>query len=159
VCLTFVAVLTLRLKLTLVSYSVPFYDQVIPKDYALAHFPHKNQTITFQLPGQSKKWHCEFRVRPDGGHCSRYWWDFSRDNHLLEGDHYLFQPMKKAKGKKIQRDGSSHSNAGIDHPSSEILPPQWFLVIEDSNEASSSRMVEHPPHLKFKRPARLLGTL
>lgn len=78
----------------------PYPNLVIPKDYALAHFPHKNQTITFQLPGQRKNWHCEFCVGPDGGHCSRYWWDFACDNHLLYGDLCLFQPMKKAKGKQ-----------------------------------------------------------
>uniref|UniRef100_M8C9G0 TF-B3 domain-containing protein n=1 Tax=Aegilops tauschii TaxID=37682 RepID=M8C9G0_AEGTA len=38
----------------------PYPDVVIPKDYALAHFPRKNQTIKLQLPEQSKKWYCEF---------------------------------------------------------------------------------------------------
>jgi hypothetical protein len=127
VCLTFVAVLTLRLKLTSVSHSVPSYDQVIPMDYALAHFPHKSQTITFQLPGQSKKWPCEFRVRSDGGRCSRYWSDFARDNHLLVGDLCLFQPMKKAKGRKFKVMVHLIRNGGIEHPSSEILPPQCVL--------------------------------
>uniref|UniRef100_A0ACD6A5F7 Uncharacterized protein n=1 Tax=Avena sativa TaxID=4498 RepID=A0ACD6A5F7_AVESA len=76
----------------------PYPDLIIPKDYALAHFPRKNQIITLQLPGQSKKWQCEFRVRSDGGRCCRFYGcEFVRDNHLLEGDLCLFQPMKKAK--------------------------------------------------------------
>ncbi|KAK1617896.1 hypothetical protein QYE76_023413 [Lolium multiflorum] len=121
----------------------PLY--VIPKDYALAHFPHKNQTITFQLPGQRKKWHCEFRVRPDGGHCSRCWWDFACDNHLLYGDLCLFQPMKKAVGEKIQSDGSSDSEwSGF----STVGTPKVSVHDEDS----SSPMVQHPPHHKFKWP-------
>lgn len=80
----------------------PYPDLVIPKDYTLAHFPHKNQTITLQMPGQTKKWHCEFRVRSDGGRISLHGCDFVGDNHLLEGDLCLFQPMKKAKGRTFK---------------------------------------------------------
>ena len=115
---TFVAVLVLWLKFTSVSHSVPLCDQVVPKDYALAHFPRKSQTITLQLPGQSKKWHCEFRVRSDGGRCNLYECDFVRDNHLLEGDLCLFQPMKKAKGRTFKVMVHLLRKAGIDHPSS-----------------------------------------
>ncbi|CAM0875864.1 unnamed protein product [Alopecurus aequalis] len=80
----------------------PYPDLIIPKDYAVAHFPRKDQTITLQLPAESKKWHCEFRVTSDGGRCSLYECDFVRDNHLLEGDLCLFQPMEKAKGRTFK---------------------------------------------------------
>ncbi|KAE8809952.1 B3 domain-containing protein [Hordeum vulgare] len=71
----------------------PYPDLVIPKDYALAHFPRKNQTIKLQLPEQSNKWHCEFRVKSDGGRCNLKECGFVRDNNLLEGDLCVFQPM------------------------------------------------------------------
>uniref|UniRef100_A0ACD5X692 Uncharacterized protein n=2 Tax=Avena sativa TaxID=4498 RepID=A0ACD5X692_AVESA len=80
----------------------PYPDLVIPKDYALAYFPRKNQTITLQLLGQRKKWHCEFHVRSDGGRCNLYECDFVRYNHLVEGDLCLFQPMEKAKGRTFK---------------------------------------------------------
>ncbi|XP_047091878.1 B3 domain-containing protein Os03g0620400-like [Lolium rigidum] len=109
----------------------PYPDLVIPMDYALAHFPHKSQIITFQLPGQSKKWPCEFRVRSDGGRCSRYWSDFARDNHLLVGDLCLFQPMKRAKGRKfkvmvhlIRNGGEKKFSLAYEHGISEKSPNQ-----------------------------------
>jgi hypothetical protein len=92
-------------------------DQVIPKDYALAHFPRKNQTVTLQQPGQSKKWHCKFQVRSDGGRCSLSG-DFVRDNHLLEGDMCLFQPINEGKGRAFKVMVHLLRKASIDHPSS-----------------------------------------
>ncbi|CAM0871549.1 unnamed protein product [Alopecurus aequalis] len=80
----------------------PYPDLVIPMDYALAHFPQKNQTITLELPGQSKKWHCEFRVRSDGGRCCLYSSDFVHDNQLLDGDLCVFQPMTNGKARAFK---------------------------------------------------------
>uniref|UniRef100_A0A0E0LTT0 TF-B3 domain-containing protein n=1 Tax=Oryza punctata TaxID=4537 RepID=A0A0E0LTT0_ORYPU len=69
-------------------------DLVVPKDYALLHFPHKNQIITLELPGK-KNWACKFRIRADGGGRHLYLGDFVHNNHILEGDLCIFQPMTK----------------------------------------------------------------
>uniref|UniRef100_A0ACD5WBD2 Uncharacterized protein n=1 Tax=Avena sativa TaxID=4498 RepID=A0ACD5WBD2_AVESA len=76
----------------------PYPDLAIPKDYIIAYFPHQSQTITLQLARQSKTWHCKLLVRPDGGRCNLYGCHFVRDNHLLEGDLCLFQPMANGNG-------------------------------------------------------------
>ncbi|XBH54628.1 hypothetical protein VPH35_076898 [Triticum aestivum] len=99
----------------------PYPDVVIPKDYALAHFPRKNQTIKLQLPEQSKKWYCEFHVKSNGGHCSLYDCGFVRDNHLLEGDLCVFQPMPNCKGRTFKVIVHLFRKATIDHPSSENI--------------------------------------
>ncbi|KAF7043808.1 hypothetical protein CFC21_053119 [Triticum aestivum] len=99
----------------------PYPDLVIPKDYTLAHFPRKNQTIKLQLPEQSKKWYCEFRVKSDGGHCSLYDCGFVRENNLLEGDLCVFQPMTSRKGRTFKVIVRLLRKATIDHPSSENI--------------------------------------
>uniref|UniRef100_A0A0E0ATY7 TF-B3 domain-containing protein n=1 Tax=Oryza glumipatula TaxID=40148 RepID=A0A0E0ATY7_9ORYZ len=70
-------------------------DLVVPKDYALLHFPHKNQIITLELPGKRKNWACKFRIRADGGGRHLYLGDFVHDNRILEGDLCILQPMTK----------------------------------------------------------------
>ena len=139
--LTFVTVLNTLVDAYISSHSVLLCNQVIPKDYTVAHFPCKNQTITLQLPGQSKKWHCEFRVRSDGGRCSLSGCDFVRDNHLLEGDLCLFQPMKKAKGRTFEVMVHLLRNASIDHPSSGNLSKRGLA---SKTIASTLRIKENP---------------
>ncbi|XP_044984098.1 B3 domain-containing protein Os03g0619600-like isoform X2 [Hordeum vulgare subsp. vulgare] len=99
----------------------PYPDLVIPKDYALAHFPRKNQTIKLQLPEQSNKWHCEFRVKSDGGRCNLKECGFVRDNNLLEGDLCVFQPMTNRKGRTFKLMVHLLRKVTIDHPSGENL--------------------------------------
>ncbi|KAF7047915.1 hypothetical protein CFC21_056768 [Triticum aestivum] len=95
----------------------PYPDVVIPKDYALTHFPRKNQTIKLQLPEQSKKWYCEFRVKSDGCRCNLKECGFVRDNNLLEGDLCVFQPMTSPKGRTFKVIVHLLRKATIDHPS------------------------------------------
>ncbi|KQK14153.1 B3 domain-containing protein Os03g0619600 isoform X2 [Brachypodium distachyon] len=99
----------------------PYPDLVIPKDYATAYFPHRSQIITFQLAGQTKTWHCKFRARPDGGRCNLYGCYFVRDNHLLQGDLCLFQPMTNDEGTTFTVMTHVLPKASIDHPS-DIIP-------------------------------------
>ncbi|XBH83351.1 hypothetical protein VPH35_071790 [Triticum aestivum] len=84
-----------------------FCDHVIPKDYALAHFPHKNQTI----------YQTKFRVKSDGGRCNLKECGFARDNHLLEGDLCVFQPMTNRKGRTFKVMVHLLRKASIHHPS------------------------------------------
>jgi len=71
---------------------------VIPNDYAVAHFPDKNQFVTLQRPGKNKKWHPKFYIRKDrAAHMFvGHWSDFVHDNHGREGDICIFQPIKNA---------------------------------------------------------------
>ncbi|XP_066361692.1 B3 domain-containing protein Os03g0620400-like isoform X2 [Miscanthus floridulus] len=71
---------------------------VIPSAYAAVHFPHKNQVVTLQRPGKSKKWHPRLNVRKDKS-CHMLmgpWSHFVQDNHVQEGDICIFQPLKTA---------------------------------------------------------------
>uniref|UniRef100_A0ACD5ZYA9 Uncharacterized protein n=1 Tax=Avena sativa TaxID=4498 RepID=A0ACD5ZYA9_AVESA len=121
---------------------------VIPKDYTIAYFPHKSQTITLQLARQSKTWHCKLLVRPDGGRCNLYGCHFVRDNHLLEGDLCLFQPMANGNGTTftmmihvLRKESTGHpsdgspvfgSNNGL--PSTEVT--SIIRVKEEQSDAS-----------------------
>uniref|UniRef100_A0ACD5X9L2 Uncharacterized protein n=1 Tax=Avena sativa TaxID=4498 RepID=A0ACD5X9L2_AVESA len=68
---------------------------VLLKDYAIKHFPRNSQTIALKLPGKSKDWSCEFRIRPDGSARNLYLGNFVSDNCLRLGDLCIFQPMAK----------------------------------------------------------------
>ncbi|CAM0875869.1 unnamed protein product [Alopecurus aequalis] len=92
-------------------------DLVIPKDYTVAYFPNKSQTITLQLARQSKTWCCKLLVRPDGGRCNLYDCQFVRDNHLLKGDLCLFQPMPNGDGRKFTMMIHVLRKASTNHPS------------------------------------------
>jgi hypothetical protein len=64
------------------------------------HFPRESQTITLQVPRNTKDWQCNLRVRPDGG-CNLHLGNFVRDNSVGEGDVWIFQPMTKAKARRF----------------------------------------------------------
>lgn len=121
----------------------PYPDLVIPKDYALAHFPHKNQTITLQIPGQTKKWHCQFRVRSDGGRCNLFGCDFAGDNHLLEGDLCLFQPTTRANGRTFKVAVHLLRKASNDHTSRNLVIGS-NRGLANSKLASTMRVKEEP---------------
>ncbi|XP_052164216.1 B3 domain-containing protein Os03g0619600-like isoform X2 [Oryza glaberrima] len=80
-----------------VQSSSPFLE--IPKEYAAAHFPNESVAITLQMLGKNKKWHPRLCMENDKriymlrGH----WLDFVLDNHVMEGDICLFEPMKGGK--------------------------------------------------------------
>lgn len=116
---------------------------MIPKDYALAHFPHKNQTITLQIPGQTKKWHCQFRVRSDGGRCNLFGCDFAGDNHLLEGDLCLFQPTTRANGRTFKVAVHLLRKASNDHTSRNLVIGS-NRGLANSKLASTMRVKEEP---------------
>ncbi|XP_044984064.1 B3 domain-containing protein Os03g0619600-like isoform X2 [Hordeum vulgare subsp. vulgare] len=129
----------------------PYPDLVIPKDYALAHFPRKNQTIKLQLPDQSKKWYCEFRVKSDGGHFNLKECGFARDNHLLEGDMCVFHPMMNRKGRTFKVMVHLLCKASIDHTSSKNgltskknVPT--LCIKEDTNEGEEIPSLGHEEH-------------
>uniref|UniRef100_A0ACD5W9Q6 Uncharacterized protein n=1 Tax=Avena sativa TaxID=4498 RepID=A0ACD5W9Q6_AVESA len=68
----------------------------ILKDYAIKHFPQKNQTIRLMLPGKSKDWSCDFHIRSDGSGQNLYLGNFICDNRVCAGDLCIFQPVTKA---------------------------------------------------------------
>uniref|UniRef100_M8AZ83 B3 domain-containing protein n=1 Tax=Aegilops tauschii TaxID=37682 RepID=M8AZ83_AEGTA len=71
---------------------------VIPKGYAVEHFPPKSQTVTLQRPGKSKKWHPRFHIRKDKHGsilCGPGWFDFVRDTRVQVGDICIFERMMK----------------------------------------------------------------
>ncbi|XBI22120.1 hypothetical protein VPH35_063175 [Triticum aestivum] len=78
---------------------------VIRKDYALEHLPCKDTNIILQLPRKNKDWHCRFTIRPSGtsdaGRRNLSLGNFVHDNHVREGDIYLFEPMANAKQKRF----------------------------------------------------------
>uniref|UniRef100_A0A453HDF4 TF-B3 domain-containing protein n=3 Tax=Aegilops tauschii subsp. strangulata TaxID=200361 RepID=A0A453HDF4_AEGTS len=129
----------------------PYPDLVIPKDYTLAHFPHRNQTIKLQLPEQSKKWYCEFRVKSDGGRCNLKECGFARDNHLLEGDLCVFQPMMNRKGRTFKVMVHLLRKASIDHPfgknglTSKKNAPT-LCIKEEPNDGEETPSLGHEEH-------------
>ncbi|VAH94421.1 unnamed protein product [Triticum turgidum subsp. durum] len=75
---------------------------VIPKGYAVEHFPPKSQTVTLQRPGKSKKWHPRLHIRKDKRGailCGPGWLDFVRDTQVQVGDICIFERMKKGTGR------------------------------------------------------------
>lgn len=85
---------------TVLGYHIPeICNQEIPKEYAAAHFPNESVAITLQMLGKNKKWHPRLCMENDKriymlrGH----WLDFVLDNHVMEGDICLFEPMKGGK--------------------------------------------------------------
>ncbi|KAM3311212.1 hypothetical protein ACQJBY_031714 [Aegilops geniculata] len=75
---------------------------VIPKGYAVEHFPPKSQIVALQRPGKSKKWHPRFSIRKDqhgSTLCGPGWLDFVRDTRVQVGDICIFERMKKGTGR------------------------------------------------------------
>ncbi|VAI02409.1 unnamed protein product [Triticum turgidum subsp. durum] len=94
---------------------------VIPKGYAVEHFPPKSQTVILQRPGKSKKWHPRFHIRKDKHGsilCGPGWLDFVRDTRVQVGDICIFERMKKGNGRTFSslrvhllRESMLHSSA------------------------------------------------
>ncbi|XP_073351800.1 B3 domain-containing protein Os03g0619600-like [Aegilops tauschii subsp. strangulata] len=92
---------------------------VIRKDYALEHLPCKDTNIILQLPRKNKDWHCRFTIRPSGtsdaGRRNLSLGNFVHDNHVREGDIYLFEPMANAKQKRFTMIAHLLHKESIDH--------------------------------------------
>ncbi|XP_047052140.1 B3 domain-containing protein Os03g0620400-like [Lolium rigidum] len=78
-----------------------YHYLIIPKDYARAHFPHKNQFISLKLPGKNKAWSCKFFTGRDGSGGRLSLCEFVRDNRVKEGDICLFQPMTEVESTRF----------------------------------------------------------
>ncbi|KAL6637437.1 hypothetical protein ACP70R_025009 [Stipagrostis hirtigluma subsp. patula] len=95
----------------------------VPKEYALAHFPHGGASITLQRPGNSKKWHPKFYKRKDRSiyMLRGQWLQFVRDNHVQEGDICLLLPTKGGRrftfSVYLLPATATHSSGGTDRQS------------------------------------------
>ncbi|XP_047053454.1 B3 domain-containing protein Os03g0619600-like [Lolium rigidum] len=97
----------------------PYGNLVIRKDYALQYLPCEDTNIILQVPMKKTTWKCKLQVRSSGvsdaGRRNLYLGKFVRDNHVREGDIWLFQPMENVKNGRFMMRVHLLHKASIDH--------------------------------------------